>query len=53
MAGPVLWILRHGKAANAIGFPGGDAARPLVARGEEQSKASGERLAQLAPSIDA
>ncbi len=53
MAGPVLWLLRHGKAADALTFQGGDAARPLTPRGEAQSKASGETLAQLAPTVDA
>lgn len=53
MAGPVLWLLRHGKAADAITFQGGDAARPLTERGERQSKASGETLAQFAPTVDA
>lgn len=52
-AGPVLWILRHGKAADAVTFGGGDAARPLVERGEQQAAASGAELARHAPSIDA
>jgi phosphohistidine phosphatase SixA len=53
MAGPVLWLLRHGKAADAITFRGGDAARPLTPRGERQSEASGAELARHAPTIDA
>lgn len=53
MAGPVLWLFRHGKAADAIAFAGGDAARPLVGRGEAQSRESGLRLAELAPHVDA
>lgn len=53
MAGPVLWLFRHGKAADAVGFRGGDAARPLVGRGEAQSRESGARLAELAPHVDA
>ncbi len=53
MAGPVLWILRHGKAADAVAFRGGDAARPLVERGERQSAASGAELARHAPTVDA
>lgn len=53
MAGPVLWLFRHGKAADAVGFKGGDAARPLVSRGEAQSRESGERLAELASHVDA
>lgn len=53
MAGPVLWLFRHGKAADAVGFKGGDAARPLVARGQAQAQESGARLAELAPHIDA
>ncbi|MDO9353119.1 MAG: histidine phosphatase family protein [Solirubrobacteraceae bacterium] len=45
MSSPVLWLLRHGKAAESLGSP--DAGRPLTARGEAQSEEAGETLARL------
>lgn len=51
--GAVLWLLRHGKAVDPIGFPGGDAARPLKPRGEAQAESAGRTLAALAPDIAA
>ncbi len=45
MSSPVLWLLRHGKAAESLGAA--DAGRPLTARGEAQSKEAGETLAEL------
>lgn len=45
MSSPVLWLLRHGKAAESLGAA--DAGRPLTERGEAQSKEAGETLAGL------
>lgn len=45
MSSPVLWLLRHGKAAESLGVA--DAGRPLTERGEAQSRAAGETLAAL------
>lgn len=47
----VLWILRHGKAADVLGLP--DTARPLTDRGEAQAREAGETLRGLAPVLDA
>jgi phosphohistidine phosphatase len=49
--GPVLWILRHGKAEDPIGKV--DSQRQLTAKGERQSAASGRTLAELQPEIGA
>lgn len=51
MPGPVLWLLRHGKAAETLAD--GDSARPLTARGEAQSAECGKLLATLAPQLTA
>lgn len=48
----ILWLLRHGKAADAITYRGGDADRPLTERGEAQAEEAGETLARHAPQID-
>lgn len=45
MSGPVLWLLRHGKAADSLGAA--DAGRPLTERGEAQSQEAGRTLAGL------
>jgi len=49
MVTPVLWLLRHGDAAD--GSP--DAERPLTDRGEEQARAAGSALAKLGVELDA
>ncbi|MDQ8046651.1 MAG: histidine phosphatase family protein [Solirubrobacteraceae bacterium] len=51
MPGPVLWLLRHGKAAEPLAD--GDAARPLTERGEAQSVEVGHLLKTLAPTLSA
>jgi phosphohistidine phosphatase len=48
--GPVLWLLRHGQAADPAGVE--DAARPLTNKGEAQARAAGEALAALAPRVE-
>jgi len=48
MVTPVLWLLRHGDAAE--GSP--DAERPLTERGEEQARAAGRALAKLGVELD-
>jgi phosphohistidine phosphatase len=50
-AGPTLWLLRHGKAADPLGVP--DAGRPLTERGERQAAEQGATLARLAPDLAA
>lgn len=51
MPGPVLWLLRHGKASEPLAH--GDAARPLTERGVAQSIEDGKLLATLAPQLAA
>ena len=45
----MLWLLRHGDAAD--GSP--DAERPLSEKGERQSRAAGQALAELGVRMDA
>lgn len=42
----VLWLLRHGQAANPVGVD--DAERPLTPDGVEQAKEAGQELAEQA-----
>lgn len=47
----MLWLLRHGQAADPPGLP--DAERPLTPRGEQQARSAGEALAARAPRVTA
>jgi phosphohistidine phosphatase len=49
VSGQVIWLLRHGEAAD--GSP--DAERPLTERGEEQARAAGAALRALGVELDA
>jgi phosphohistidine phosphatase len=50
-SGPVLWLLRHGKAADPAGVADWD--RPLTARGQAQATEAGAALARHAPQLTA
>lgn len=49
----VLWLLRHGKAADAVAFRGSDRERPLTERGEAQAEEAGRMLAEYVAAPDA
>lgn len=49
MSGKLIWLLRHGEAAD--GSPDGE--RPLTAKGEEQGRAAGAALNALGVQLDA
>jgi phosphohistidine phosphatase len=49
----VIWLLRHGDAEDSPpGGEGGDAARRLTAKGEDQAAAAGRALARIQAKID-
>ena len=51
--GRVIWLLRHGDAEDSPpGGEGGDAARRLTVKGEEQAVAAGQSLARAQAKIE-
>lgn len=42
-----LYLMRHGIAVEGVGFPGGDDARPLTARGRERTRLAARALVRL------
>jgi phosphohistidine phosphatase len=50
----MIWLLRHGDAEDSPpGGEGGDAARRLTAKGEDQAAAAGRALARIQAKIEA
>lgn len=50
-SGPILWLLRHGKAADPAGVADWD--RPLTARGQAEAAEAGATLRRYAPQLTA